>query len=295
MLAAARAGKRCPMRTPALTSTIALALLTGCGSLISNQQEVDIGQNVHQQLSQQYVLVADDDPVSVWARDFVRPLEAASAPHRPPSEINGYKVAVIHDDDLVNAFAAPGGFTYLTTGLVLQASDCAEIAGVMGHELAHVTERHGVEAIEKAFAAEQLAAFFLDEGLAKDGALLIFQVLQSTKFSREDEAEGDEVGLQIAHDAGYSPYGLADFFGKLLALEKRAGGSALPEWLSSHPATADRVAAVKASIQRRYGASARPDQNRRCRTKTTLEAVKARIKGGQLKKKAGTGTKPAGG
>ncbi len=265
---------------------LALTVLPGCGALISNQREVQIGLDVDKQIGKEHRLVADDDPVAVWAREVVRPLEAASAPFRDPAEIGGYKVAVIADDGLVNAFAAPGGWTYLSTGLILQSADCAELAGVMGHELAHVTQRHSVKAIEKAFAAEQLAGFFLDEGLARDGALLIFQVVQNTKFSRDDEAEADAVGLQIAHDAGYTPYGLADFFRKLLAMES---GGRLPDFLSSHPATDKRVAAVTTAIRGRYGDAAKPGEPRACRTQMTLDAVKARIRGGQLQIEAGTG------
>ena len=273
---------------PLLLVLLALPLMA-CGSLISAQQEVEIGQQVDQQIRGEYRLLADNDPVARWARELVQPLEAASVEFRDPAELGGYKVKVIADDELVNAFAAPGGFTYLSTGLVLQAKTCAEIVGVMGHELAHVTQKHGVKALEGAFAAEQLAGFFLEDGLAKDGALLIWGFLQSTSFSREDEAEADEVGLQIAHGAAYNPYGLADFFSKLLAMEKKSGGSGLPDFLSSHPATDSRVKRVRASIQRKYGDAVSPDGDKECRTRMKLKAVQDRIKAGQLSVEPGTG------
>jgi predicted Zn-dependent protease len=274
------------------TLLISLALLQGCGgALISNQQEREIGAGVDTQLKQEYRLVHSSDPVAKWAKLFVAPLQKASQKFRNPNEIGGYKVAVIADDKLVNAFAAPGGYTYLSTGLILQSKDCAEIAGVMGHELAHVTQRHGAKSIEKAFAVEQIISFFLSDGLAAGSAALMWQFLSSTTFSRDDETEADSVGLQISHGAGYDPHGLADFFGVLLKGEK---GGAGPEFLSSHPATKNRIAAVNKQIQNRYGreAKARGKRARRCRTKLSLAKVKAHIKSGQMKLGKKTVKKP---
>ena len=271
-----------------MRAIVVLAVLqVGCGGLIGNRQEVDIGRGVHDQLRDEYRLVDKSDPVAIWAVEFVRPLEGASVPFRDPKEIGGYKVAVIADDKLVNAFAAPGGYTYISTGLILGAKTCGEIAGVMGHELAHVTERHGVKRVEGAFAAEQVAGFFLDDGLAKDASLVIWNVLQSTKFSRDDEAEADEVGIQISYAAGYDPHGLADFFRKLLAAE---GGGISLEFLSSHPATDSRIKAVEKDIRDRFGAEAKQRAKNCQGTKLQLAQVQARIKDG-LKIAEGTGQK----
>lgn len=273
-----------------MRAIIVLAVLqVGCGGLIGNKQEVDIGRGVHDQLRDEYRLVDGSDPVAAWAVQFVRPLEAASAPFRDPKEIGGFKVAVIADDELVNAFAAPGGYTYISTGLILGAKTCAEIAGVMGHELAHVTERHGVKRVEGAFAAEQLAGFFLDDGLAKDASLVIWNVLQSTRFSRDDEAEADEVGLQISYSAGYDPHGLAEFFRKLLAAEGE-GGAGFLDFLSSHPATDERIKSVEKDIARRFGAEAK-QRARSCQgTRLKLAQVQEKIRAG-LKIADGTGQK----
>jgi predicted Zn-dependent protease len=264
--------------------TLFVVLCTGCGGFIGNKQEVEIGQGVHKELRGEYKLVDHTDPVAKWAVEFVKPLETASAEFRDPKDIGGYKVSVISDDELLNAFAAPGGFTYLSTGLILAATSCAEIAGVMGHELAHVTERHGVKRVEGAYATEQLAGFFLDEGLAKDAAVTIYGLLSATKFSRDDEADADSVGLQISFGAGYDPHGLAEFFQKLLKGED--GGI---EFLSSHPATDSRIKSVTNEIKKRFGPEA-AKQSRDCRTTLSLEQVKARIKDG-VKTASGTGTK----
>lgn len=251
---------------------------SGCGgALISNQQELQIGAGVDEQIETEYRIVSANDPVAQWARDFVAPFATASKKFRNPSEFDGYKVEVIADDDLVNAFAAPGGYVYISTGLIKQARACSEIAGVMGHELAHVTERHSARQLEKAFAAQLASDFFLDDGLTKTAAETIFGFLQATKFSRDHEREADQVGLQISHDAGYDPDGLARFFEKLLALQK---GAQPPEFLSSHPATDERIRDVRAAIQKRYGKN--PGGASECKTSMKLAALQQRINGGQI-------------
>lgn len=266
-------------RRKLLFAALALAFATACGALISPRQEQQIGKGVAEQVDAEYTLVSRSDPLSKWAQQLVGRLEPASARFRDPSEIGGYKVAVIKDDDLINAFAAPGGYVYIATGLILSADSCAEVAGVMGHELAHVTERHGAKAIEAAFIGEALAGMFLDEGLTRDATLTIWSFLQATTFSREDEREADAVGLQIAFQAGYDPHGLASFFDKLLD----GGGPSLPEFLSSHPATKDRIRSVNKDISRRYGDRAKKKSKECLGTDLTLDEVKRRIRSGKVK------------
>ncbi|TNF27839.1 MAG: hypothetical protein EP329_18990 [Deltaproteobacteria bacterium] len=250
------------------------------GYLISNEQELELGASVDAQLRYQYRIATPEDAATVWAAELVASLVPASAPFRDPAEIGGYKVAVIADDDLINAFAAPGGFTYISTGLILQAQDCAEITGVLGHELGHVTERHGVKQLEEQYAVSVIAEWFLGEGIANDVANGIYGFLLSTTFSQEHEAEADSVGLQIAYGAGYNPYGLTDFFAKLLAL---SSGVEVPTFLSSHPATQDRIDDTSAEIEKRYGDAVNPGttQTYGCLgTTMTLDQIKAHIQGG---------------
>ena len=250
--------------------------LFGCGgALISTKEEREIGANVHLQIKKEYKLIKPSDPVGKWALEFLRPLKKASYTFRSLSSVGGYRIYVISDDKLINAFAAPGGYTYITTGLILSSSNCAELAGVMGHELAHVTERHGVKKLESAMAVETAGGILFGEGAGKENAQVIWGFLQNTTFSREDESEADEVGLQISKRAGYDPYGLAAFFRKLMAHE---GGG--PEFLSSHPASKKRVRAVERSIRRRYGSKAKPGKLGRtsCKTKMKLADLKKRLK-----------------
>ncbi len=262
------------------------------GFLVSDAKEVEMGAGVDQQLRLEYRLAAVNDPSTKWLVQFIAPLVQGSAQFRDPNDIGGYKVAIIVDDELVNAFAAPGGYTYVSTGLILQAASCGEIAGVMAHELAHVTERHSVKAIEEAYGLQVVSEFFLGEGLASDAAQTIYGFLSNTQFSQEHEAESDAVGLQISHDAGYNPYGLVDFFSKLLAL---SGGNEPPEFLSSHPATADRIAAVTSAIESRYGNEVNPGttQTYDCLgTTMNLAQLKAHVSSGSIAVEPGTGPQP---
>lgn len=279
---------------------LALTLHLSCGGglggiLISNEQEVEMGVGVDGQLRQEYKLAAPDDPITIWAAGLVQPLVAGSAGFRDPAEFGGYKVHVILDDSLVNAFAAPGGYTYISTGLILQAANCAEIAGVMSHELAHVTQRHGVKQVEDAYAVSIVSGWFLGDGLAADAAKTIYTFLANTQFSQEHEAEADKIGYQIAFNGGYNPYGLVDFFQKLLAL---SSGQEPPKFLSSHPATQDRIDDVSAAIEKRYGDTVNPGttQTYDCiQTNLTLAQAQARISSGQVVQdpNSGLGTPPA--
>ena len=250
--------------------------ISGCGgTLISAKDERQIGADVHMHLKKEYKLIKPADPVGKWAIEFLRPLKKASARFRSLNSVGGYRIYVIADDKLINAFAAPGGYTYISSGLILSADNCAELAGVMGHELAHVTERHGVKKLESAMAAELAGGVLFGEGAGKENTQIIWGFLQNTTFSREDESEADEVGLQIAKRGGYDPFGLAVFFRKLMAQE---GGG--PEFLSSHPASSKRVKAVERSIRRRYGAKSKPGKLGRtsCKTKMKLKSLKRRLR-----------------
>jgi len=278
-----------------LAGFVALATtLASCGDglggfLISNAQEVEMGAGVDVQLRAEYKIATPDDPTTVWLVQFITPLIEASRPFRPPEEFGGYKVAIIADDALVNAFAAPGGFTYISTGLILHSSTCAEIAGVMGHELGHVTERHSVKSIEDTYAVSAITSWFLGDGISSDIASSLYGFLSNTQFSQAHESESDIVGVQVAHDAGYNPFGLADFFRKLIEL---SGGASVPTFLSSHPANAARITAVTEEINKRYGDTVVDGQtpSYACLgTTMTLDQIKAHISAGNVATIPGTG------
>lgn len=267
-------------------------LATACGgALVSNAQEEQIGADVAQQVKQEYNLVAPSDPVAKWATELVEAMVPASSRFRDPSEFGGYRVAVIDADDFVNAFAVPGGYVYFATGIILQAENCAELAGVIGHELAHVTERHSAEKLSQSAVATSLAKVVLGEGLPSQVAQATWAFLQNTTFSRKDESEADRVGTQILFETGYNPYALATFFERL----DQSGGARPPEFLSSHPDPGNRSRAIAELIEDKYGSAVQPGttQTYDCiGTRMTLQQAQERIRRGMLETE-GTTTAPA--
>ena len=283
-----------------LTGVVALTVLglvtPGCsdgfgGFLISDRRELEIGESVDIEIEREYPILEVGHPVSQWAVQLVDRLEDFSYDFRDPDDFGRYKIEVIVDDDLINAFAAPGGYCYITTGLILEASSCAEIAGVMGHELGHVTERHGVKSLETAFLGQSIAELIFGDGALGGIASTIWAFLNGTTWSQDKESESDSVGLQVMFDAGYNPYGLVDFFDRLVRMEAEAG-FALPEFLSSHPASEDRVRDVAAEIETRYGTQVERGvtQSYECvGTQLTLAEIQSYIRQGALPIRAGTG------
>jgi predicted Zn-dependent protease len=152
------------------------------------------------------------------------------------------------DSAAVNAFAIPGGYIYVTRGLLAHMNSEAELAGVLGHEAAHVTGRHSAEQQRRATFAtlglllggvvsSDFAAFGLDTGLAQTAVGLTL-----LRYSRGQELESDEVGIGYAVAAGYDPSGIGSFFATLQAIEQQNGGRGVPGWASTHPEVDDRIA-----------------------------------------------------
>lgn len=150
----------------------------------------------------------------------------------------------IIDSAEVNAFALPGGFLYVNSGLILAADNESEIAGVMAHEIAHVAARHGVEQASKGrlFQWLSLPLVFVGGpvGAIMQNAVNILVPLSFLKFSRGAEEEADRLGLQYMWASGYDPTSMLSFFEKLKAREKRKPGT-LEKLFSTHPATGNRI------------------------------------------------------
>jgi len=155
------------------------------------------------------------------------------------------------DSDEINAFALPGGFFYVNSGLITSADEEAELAGVMAHEIAHVAARHGTEQYTKGTIANYatIPLIFLGGGLGYGlyqaaGFLIPLKFLQ---FSRSAETEADFLGLQYVYKTGYDPTAFVSFFEKIQAQEKKKPGK-LSKAFSTHPPTADRIEKTQASI-----------------------------------------------
>ena len=154
-----------------------------------------------------------------------------------------FTIKIIDSAD-VNAFALPGGFLYVNSGLILAADNESEIAGVMAHEIAHVAARHGVEQASKGRLFQWLSIPLIfvggPVGVLVQNAASILVPLSFLRFSRGAEEEADRLGLQYMWASGYDPTSMLSFFEKLKAREKRKPGT-LEKLFSTHPATGDRI------------------------------------------------------
>jgi len=158
------------------------------------------------------------------------------------------------DDDAVNAFALPGGFVFVNTGLLVKADTESEVAGVLAHEIAHVAARHGTRQATKG----QLANLSMIPLVILTGGWTGFGIQQAAsfaipiaflQFSKGMETEADFLGLQYLYKAGYDPIAFVDFFEKLQTMEKTKPG-ALAGVFRSHPMTDDRIASAQKEIER---------------------------------------------
>jgi predicted Zn-dependent protease len=156
------------------------------------------------------------------------------------------------DSEEINAFALPGGFFFVNTGILLNADNEAEMAGVMAHEIGHVAARHGTRNATKGDIVNygSIPLIFLGgwTGYAIRQGVGLAIPMGFLSFSRANEAEADLLGLEYMYKAGYDPSAFVDFFEKVQSLEKRKPGT-MAKVFSSHPPTDDRIKAAQNNIQ----------------------------------------------
>lgn len=238
-------------------------------NLYSLEAEVRLGKQLAQMIEQSAKLL--DDPVVTEYVDRVAQNLVRNSDARVP-----FTVKVIDSDEL-NAFALPGGFFYVNSGLILAAAEEAELAGVMAHEIAHVTARHATKQATKAQIVEWATIpliIFLPGGWAGYGiyqGLSYGLPLTFLKFNRDAEREADFLGLQYMYKAGYDPTLFISFFEKILEKERKRPGS-VPKIFSSHPPTKERVQRAQEEIARLL--PARPEY---VVTSSEFDQVKARL------------------
>ena len=181
------------------------------------------------------------------------------------------------DSDVVNAFALPGGFFYVNSGLILHADEESELAGVMAHEIAHVCARHGTRQQTKSTIVQLAsipAMIFIPyswAGYAIYQGMNFAIPLTFLKFSRGDEAEADYLGLQYMYKAGYDPNSFVSFFEKVQADEKKQPGT-IPKVFSTHPPTPDRIENIQKEI-----ATILPARDQYIVTTSEFDTIKARM------------------
>jgi predicted Zn-dependent protease len=234
------------MSTRLALSLVAVALCAACATnpvsgkkqitVLSEAEELEIGRQMDAEIQREMGIY--DDPA---LQGYVAGIGArlAEVSHRPELP---WTFQVV-DVPAVNAFALPGGYVYVTRGLLAYAADEAELAGVLGHEIGHVTARHAAEQYTRS-AGTQLGLLVLGifvpgaqnfSGLAYGGLDALF-----TKYSRDDENQSDRLGIEYAAKAGWDPHGMPRFLATLSRIDALSERG-VPNWLSTHPDPASRV------------------------------------------------------
>lgn len=215
------------------------------GKVISPTQEMAMGENLMRWLRQNHLII--EDPL---IQDYID-----SIGHRllPASDHNEQAFTFFVVDDItINAFAAPGGFIGVNTGLILTTRNESELAAVLAHEIAHITQRHIARSLEAASknqlitTAAILAAILVGQqnGELSEAALsagIASGAQLQINFTRANEQEADRIGIKTLGNSGYDPVSMATFFDRM-AKATRLQGPQLPEFLSTHPVSVSRIA-----------------------------------------------------
>ncbi|MFP2926633.1 M48 family metallopeptidase [Pyxidicoccus sp. 3LG] len=238
--------------------TLATGLTAGCtkqriqaekaiaSTLISDEQEEQLGKEVKQELeTKEKIKYVQDQSIVDYVRDLSTPVLKQANKDRKGVK---WKINVIDDPKTVNAFATPGGYLYVYTGLILAADTEAELVGVMAHEAGHVVGRHSARAMVNQMGIQTVTAAALGQNPNAVAAIAAQLVGGGTMLAhgRGEETEADEYGARYSSGAGYDPRGLITFFEKL---QKQQGDSpGFMKWLSTHPANKDRIANLQKII-----------------------------------------------
>lgn len=209
--------------------------------LLSESDEIRLGQTTDTEIARTYGLY-DDEPLQLYLENLGTRIALAS--HRPDLP---YRFKVL-DSSVVNAFAVPGGYVYITRGILAYMNSEAELAGVIGHEIGHVAARHSAQQYSRAQLAQLglgIGTVFSETfrtyaGLAQFGVSTLF-----LRFSRDNERQADDLGVEYATKAGFDAGKMADFFLTLERLNPSPDSKGLPSWLSTHPNPPDRINAIR--------------------------------------------------
>ncbi|MGB3649025.1 MAG: M48 family metalloprotease, partial [Desulfobulbales bacterium] len=220
--------------------------------VLSNKEEREYEEGLVRQM-RAYELLVEDPLIADFFSDMG--FNLASRSDQPEAAFT----FVVLDQHVINAFAAPGGVIALHSGLILLAETQDEVAGVLSHEIAHITQLHMYRAFEKGKTMNIIAMLAMmglilasgGDGDVITGAILGTQAAAAQaqiNFTRHNEVEADRVGIRTLAAAGYDPQGMADFFGKMNQTV-RANGEGPPEFLRTHPMSVNRIAEAESRIQ----------------------------------------------
>lgn len=247
----------------------------------SLEREIALGKQLAQEVERTSKMI-DDPVVTEYVNRVGQNLVRNSDAQVP------FTIKVI-DSDEVNAFALPGGFFYVNSGLILRAQEESELAGVMAHEISHVTARHGTKQATKADIMQigaMAAMIFVPYGWAGYGiyeGMNLAIPLTFLKFSRDAEREADFLGIQYMYKAGYDPNSYVTFFERIQADEKRRPGT-IPKVFSTHPPTPERISDAQKEIARIL-----PEKDEYIVTTSEFDSVKSRLRNVMFARKVQAG------
>lgn len=221
---------------------------------VTPQQEIAMGLQAAPEMEQQFG-GEDPDPrkqalVDEVGMEVVRSSAAAQTPYQ-------YDFHVLNDSQTINAFALPGGQVFITDALLSKLQTKGELAGVLGHEVGHVVARHSAEQIAKQQLTQGLTGAAViasydpnnPNSYRNSAVAMMIGQLVSMKFSRNDESEADDLGVQFISEAGYDPRAM---IGVMEVLKKAGGGGRTPEFFSTHPNPENREERIQAAIKRMF-------------------------------------------
>lgn len=251
-----RASRR-PWYYPLLSATVAISLIVGTPQVsqaiswfdillqgarvvqlsnMSTRQEIQLGQQINQQIVNNDVRLYGNRQLNQYINQIGQRLAKNS--DRPDLP---YTFQVV-DDPAINAFATMGGYVYMNTGTIAAAANEAELASVIAHEIAHISGRHAVKQMRQTAIAQGISTA---AGLNNNQAVQLgVQLALSRPHSRSDEYDADKRGLQMLRRAGYAEAPMVSFMQKLMA----GSTGRVPTFLSTHPATSDRITALRRLI-----------------------------------------------
>jgi len=225
----------------------ALLAVTAAGCSVSTQQEVEMGAQYSQQINAQLPIVQDPE-----VNRYINVLGDSIARLTSRGDLEWHFFIVNSAE--VNAFAVPGGYIYVNRGLIERARNLSELAGVLGHEIGHVVERHTIKQMQQQQGAQvgvTLGCVLLNlcgTEIAQAGINVAGGALFA-KFSRDDEAQADEVGIANVVRAGISPKGIPEMF-QILIDERQSNPGAVDLWFGTHPTEESRIADTQAIINK---------------------------------------------
>jgi predicted Zn-dependent protease len=229
---------------PLMTSCATSGVNRGQINLISTEKEIKLGKEVAAEIEKEQPL-HQDARLARYVSEVGRAV--ASKSERPGIT---YTFKVIDNDDEVNAFALPGGPVYIYSGLLKLAENEAELASVLGHEVAHIVARHSTEQITKSYGILLVTQIILGDNAPAAATMAgdIAGSLGMLKFSRNDEIESDRLGVKYMSAAGYNPNAMLVFQEKLGKVGSENPSRTL-NLLSTHPLSQDRIRAIRKEIE----------------------------------------------